>query len=103
MEEYVTPMEIYMKEKNLRSWFIQNKIIWRYKDWQLFIPCCTVEYTKDKKEIKNNCFPFYHNMLLEIIIALKWNYKEAMNLFNSKDNSYITNWWTTIILKGKFI
>lgn len=96
MNNFTSPMEIYLWNPNLRSWFEQNEIIGKYKDWNLFIPSEIVEYEKEKKFIKNSNFPFYHNMFLELIIALEWNWKVAQQMFK-KDNSYITNWWLTIM------
>lgn len=94
--DVTSPMEIYLWNPNLRNWFEQNEIIWKYKNWNLFIPARSVEYEKEKKFIKNNNFPFYHNMLLELIINLEWNWKVAIEMFK-KDNSYITNGWLTIM------
>lgn len=101
-KEFMTPIEIYYQNDNLKNWFLKNEIVWKYEDWKIFIPTFWVEYEKDKKTIKNNNFPFYHNMFEELIISLEWDWKLAMEMFK-RWNSYISNWWTTIILQGKFI
>lgn len=102
-KDFETPIWVYTKNPQFKEWFLKNNIIWFYDNWDMYIPWFKVNYERSKEDFKNqkskynNNFPFYHNMFLELIISLDWNWKTAMELFK-KANSYVTNWWATVSL-----